>query len=111
YTPNLSVGVWVGFDDRRTLGDAESGARAALPIWIDFMKLALRELSVLPFEIPDGIEFVRVDPNTGLRATDNQGVVEIFEKGTEPKEDAPQRVDPTDFYQLDQLPDNFKDGL
>lgn len=108
YTPNLVVGVWVGFDDLRSLGETESGAHAALPIWIEFMTKALEQLPVVPFEIPDEILFVRVDPETGLLASDqsDQGTVEIFTKGTEPTEPAPPRIDPVDFYMLDQ----FQDG-
>jgi len=105
FTPNLAAGVWVGFDDLRPLGETESGAHAALPIWIDFMREALPQLPLLPFEIPDDILFVRVDPNTGLLAADqgDQGTVEIFAKGTEPTQPAPQRTIPTDFYRVDQI--------
>jgi len=104
YTPNLVVGVWVGFDDIRTLGDTESGAHAALPIWIDFMRDTLQNLPAEPFEIPDDIVFVRVDPETGLLAAGqgSQGTVEIFAKGTEPTEAAPVHLEPADFYKLDQ---------
>jgi penicillin-binding protein 1A len=103
YTPNLVVGVWVGFDDIRTLGETESGAHAALPIWVEFMREALKPLPVVPFEIPDDVLFVRVDPGTGLLPLD-QGEpanVEIFAKGTEPSDSAPQQIDPVDFYKLD----------
>lgn len=107
FTPNLVVGVWVGFDDIRTLGEKESGAHAALPIWTEFMHQALAQLPVMPFEIPDEIQFVRVDPATGLLLPDQggQGMVEIFAKGTEPTQTAPQRADPADFYQFDQVQD------
>ncbi|MGH7205305.1 MAG: penicillin-binding protein 1A [Nitrospiraceae bacterium] len=107
YTPNLAVGVWVGFDDIRTLGETESGAHAALPIWIEFMTEALKQLPVMPFEIPDDIQFVRVDPSTGLLTSDqgDRAVVELFSKGTEPTQSAPVRIDPTDFYKLDQVQD------
>ncbi|MGH7229064.1 MAG: penicillin-binding transpeptidase domain-containing protein, partial [Nitrospiraceae bacterium] len=107
YTPNLAVGVWVGFDDIRTLGETESGAHAALPIWIEFMTEALKQVQVMPFEIPDDIQFVRVDPSTGLLASDqgDRAVVELFSKGTEPTQSAPMRIDPTDFYKLDQVQD------
>ena len=107
YTPNLAVGVWVGFDDIRTLGETESGAHAALPIWIEFMTEALKKVQVMPFEIPDDIQFVRVDPSTGLLAADqgDRAVVELFSKGTEPTQSAPVRIDPTDFYKLDQVQD------
>src|SRR4029079_1087068 len=60
-TPNLVAGTFVGFDDRRSLGETESGAHAALPIWISFMKEALKSLPVVPFTIPEGITFVKVD--------------------------------------------------
>ena len=111
YTPNLALGVWVGFDDRRPLGNRESGANSALPIWIAFMKEALEQLPSMSFEIPDDVVYVRVDPATGLLPAEGgpSGTVEIFAKGTEPKETAPQRVDATEFYQLDtyqEIPDS-----
>ncbi|HXF92024.1 MAG TPA: PBP1A family penicillin-binding protein [Nitrospiraceae bacterium] len=106
-TPNLAAGTWVGFDDRRPLGETESGAHAALPIWINFMKEALKQLPVVPFTIPDDVVFVKVDPSTGLLTSDQgeQGTVELFAKGTEPTQVAPQRLDPTEFYKLDQIPE------
>lgn len=107
YTPNLVVGVWVGFDDLRTLGETESGAHAALPIWIDFMRQVLLQLPVMPFEIPENVVFARVDPETGLLSEDtDQGTVEIFAKGTEPTQPSPQRIDPARFYELDQTTDS-----
>ena len=104
-TPNLSVGTYVGFDDRRSLGETESGAHAALPIWVNFMKQALKQLPVVPFEIPEDIMFVKVDPSTGLLAEDagERSTVELFAKGTEPTQVAAPRIDPVDFYKLDQL--------
>jgi penicillin-binding protein 1A len=104
-TPNLVTGVYVGFDDRRSLGETESGAHAALPIWINFMREALKPLPVVPFAIPDGITFVKVDPATGLlnsEQEDQPGNVEIFTRGSEPTQAAQRRVDPIDFYKLDQ---------
>lgn len=103
--PNLVTGVFVGFDDRRSLGQKESGAHAALPIWINFMREALKPLPVVPFAIPDGVTFVKVDPSTGLLQADQddqQGYVEIFTKGNEPTQAAQRRLDPIDFYQMDQ---------
>lgn len=106
-TPNLAAGTWVGFDDRRPLGETESGAHASLPIWIDFMREALKQLPVVPFTIPDDVVFVKVDPSTGLLTSDlgEQGTVELFAKGTEPTQVAPHRLDPTEFYKLDQIPE------
>ncbi|HXH85461.1 MAG TPA: penicillin-binding transpeptidase domain-containing protein, partial [Nitrospira sp.] len=103
--PNLVTGVYVGFDDRRSLGETESGAHAALPIWINFMREALKTLPVVPFAIPEGITFVKVDPSTGLlnsEQEDQAGNVEIFTKGSEPTQSAQRRLDPMDFYKLDQ---------
>lgn len=107
-TPNLAVGSWVGFDDRRPLGETESGAHAALPIWVSFMKQALKQLPSVPFEIPDDIVFVKVDHNTGLLADDTSGErsgVELFAKGTEPTQTVAPRLDPADFYRQDALPE------
>jgi penicillin-binding protein 1A len=108
--PNLVTGVYVGFDDRRSLGESETGARAALPIWMGFMKEAFKQLPVMPFEIPDGVTFVKVDESTGLLESEQdgeeqRGVVELFAKGSEPTQAAHRRVDPTDFYKLDQIPE------
>ncbi|MBX3237041.1 MAG: PBP1A family penicillin-binding protein [Nitrospiraceae bacterium] len=107
-TPNLAAGTWVGFDDRRPLGETESGAHAALPIWIGFMREALKQLPVVPFEIPDGVMFVKVDPSTALLSDqdEQQGTVELFTKGTEPTKSVGPKLDPTDFYKLDQIPDS-----
>lgn len=107
-TPNLAVGSWVGFDDRRPLGETESGAHAALPIWVAFMKQALKQLPSVPFEIPDDIVFVKVDHNTGLLSDDTSGErsgVELFAKGTEPTQTVAPRLDPADFYRQDALPE------
>jgi penicillin-binding protein 1A len=105
-TPNLVTGVYVGFDDRRSLGETESGAHAALPIWISFMREALKQVPVVPFPIPDGVTFVKVDPATGLLESEQEGTsgtVELFAKGSEPTQASQRRLDPTDFYKLDQL--------
>ncbi|HEY7532089.1 MAG TPA: penicillin-binding transpeptidase domain-containing protein, partial [Nitrospiraceae bacterium] len=105
-TPNFVTGVFVGFDDRRSLGETESGAHAALPIWIDFMKEALKQVPVAPFPIPDGVMFVKVDPATGLLESEQEGTpgtVELFAKGSEPTQASQRRLDPTDFYKLDQI--------
>jgi hypothetical protein len=63
----------------------------------------------MPFEIPEDIRYVRVDPKSGLLAPEqsDHGVVEVFNKGTEPTETAPDIVDPADFYRLDQIPEAY----
>ena len=78
FTPELLTVVWVGFDDNQPLG--LSGAQAALPIWTEFMKRALAGRADVPFEAPEGITFVDIDPDTGklavarLPARDPRGV-------------------------------------
>lgn len=104
--PNLVAGIYVGFDDRRSLGETESGAHAALPIWINFMKEALKQVPVMAFTIPEGVTFVKVDPATGLLEGEQEGqasTVELFTKGSEPTQAAQRRLDPIDFYKLDQI--------
>ncbi len=103
--PNLVTGVWVGFDEIRTLGDKETGARAALPIWMIYMKTALESLPVMPFTMPDGIVAVRIDPATGLLAAEgsDQGTVEVYLKGTEPTTHAEMKSSPSQFFKFDQM--------
>src|ERR1051325_5899636 len=70
YSPNLVCAVWIGFDDNKQLG--LTGAEAALPAWVDFMKdaIAVRpDLGGEHFECPEGIKFVEIDSMTGLRST------------------------------------------
>ena len=64
-SPNLIVGTYVGFDTPRTLGRTETGASAALPVFIDFMKEALKDVPDVPFRIPSEAKLVRVDAKTG----------------------------------------------
>jgi penicillin-binding protein 1A len=106
--PNLVTGIYVGFDDRRSLGETESGAHAALPVWINFMQKALKPLPIVAFTIPEGISFVKVDPTTGLLEDGQEGeasTVELFVKGSEPTQTTQRRLDPIDFYKLDQTPE------
>jgi penicillin-binding protein 1A len=105
--PNLVAGIYVGFDDRRSLGETESGAHAALPIWTSFMQAVLKPLPVMAFTIPEGITFVKVDPSTGLLDGEEGQVstIELFTKGSEPTQSTQRRPDPVDFYKLDQIPE------
>lgn len=75
FSPDMVVGVYVGFDEPRTLGKVETGAQAALPIFYDFMKEALKNKPNLEFRVPKGIKFVRVNPKTGKPATLDDKVV------------------------------------
>jgi penicillin-binding protein 1A len=102
YAPNLAVGVWVGFDDRRSLGDREAGASVALPIWVAFMKEAFTQLPVQAFPIPDGIVFAKVDPGTGgLAAPHGTAKVEIFVRDTEPTAVSRPSTNVSRFRQID----------
>jgi penicillin-binding protein 1A len=87
FSPSITTGVWVGQDTFTTIGKGETGARAALPIWIEFMQKALLGRPVQYFDIPDDVIKVRIDPWTGLLATDDapNAVKALFKKGTEPK--------------------------
>lgn len=73
YTPDLAVGVWVGFDQKRSLGKRETGGRAAAPIWLDFMKRARPYLKRSSFETPEGIVFVPVS-HPGQTDDDDNGL-------------------------------------
>jgi penicillin-binding protein 1B len=86
FTPTLLTVVWVGFDENQPLG--LSGAQAALPIWTEFMIRALAGTPSIPFEAPEGISFVDIDPNTGQLAVPGCPRVlrEAFLAGTEPQQ-------------------------
>ena len=87
YTPNLVAGVWVGYDDQRSLGRRYTGSRAALPIWLDFMQKAHRDTAPIDFSAPHGVIFKTVDPRTGLLSTERcrNSLREAFLPGTEPR--------------------------
>jgi penicillin-binding protein 1A len=88
FTPSLLTSVWVGFDDRTSLGKNETGAGAALPIWVTFMQKALQEIPPESFTPPEGIVFVKVDLDTGLppREGSQTVVLEAFMDGAIPVE-------------------------
>ena len=88
FSPAIATGVWVGLDPGGTLGDRETGAKAALPIWIQFMKNAPATESPPYFDLPDNVIKLRMDPQTGMLAADGSknAVDALFIKGTEPKE-------------------------
>ena len=89
FTPELLAAVWVGFDERRVLGRGEEGARAALPLWVDFMTKALATTTISDFAQPAGIVVARIDPATGLLpAPGSDGIEEVFLDGTAPTDNA-----------------------
>jgi penicillin-binding protein 1B len=85
YTPELAVGVWVGFDDARSLG--LPGSRAALPIFARFMRNAIGEDGSGDFPVPRGVEVSEIDQETGLLGGPGcRGEPEVFLRGTAPEE-------------------------
>lgn len=77
---------WVGFDQPQTLGRAETGARVALPMWINYIGAVLKDVPETPFIQPKGMVTVRIDPETGLLAESNtpNAIFEIFRTGHAP---------------------------
>ncbi|HTB02794.1 MAG TPA: penicillin-binding protein 1A [Bradyrhizobium sp.] len=87
FSPDLVVGLYVGYDKPRSLGRTAQAGHTAAPIARDFMKLALADKPAVPFKIPAGIKLVRVDAKSGMRAGPGQtsGVIlEAFKPGTAP---------------------------
>lgn len=87
YSPELLSGVWVGYDERKIIAEYETGARAALPIWKNFMESSLSLYEKKEFEVPDKIVFVTIDAETGRIATrhSQHRLSQAFIEGTEPK--------------------------
>jgi len=94
FTPSLVAGVWVGFDQERSLGRHEVGGRAAAPIWLYFAEKALQGMPVEVFPVPEGIVFTKVDAKTGAPAkpASRGAIFECFLEGTTPAN--AQTVDP-----------------
>lgn len=86
YTPDLVVGVYIGFDKPRPMGREETGSRVAVPVFKEFMQTALKDKAAVPFRVPQGIRLVQVDRTDGTRAEagDEHVVWEAFLHGTEP---------------------------
>ena len=102
YTPELITGVWVGFDEERSLGENETGARAASPIWVAFMSKMLRDKPKKDFPVPEGIGFTKIDPKTGQISLGKEGILECFKEGTEPTAIDPSSLKTsTDFFKFD----------
>jgi membrane carboxypeptidase/penicillin-binding protein len=88
FSTDIAAGAWVGFDERRNLGKGETGGHAALPIWIDYMRVALADKPVREFPVPEGVSYARVDPSTGKLASDEttNSVLQAYPAGHEPTE-------------------------
>ena len=106
YTAGFTTGVWVGFDDDTPLGEGETGARAASPIWLGFMQTLLQDRPVEVFTVPEGVVFAKIDAETGLLAIaeSKETRFECFKEGTEPTtySSRPEAVDePESFFKSD----------
>jgi penicillin-binding protein 1A len=106
YAPSIVTGVWVGYDNSKaSLGDKETGARAALPIWINVMARALANKPAEDFAATDDVVFVKIDPESGLLAREGAAEVytDVFRRGTEPTQFADTvKKAKTNFFDLDQ---------
>ncbi len=96
YNPSLVTTVWVGMDDNSTLGQKETGGRAALPIWVKYMEKALKGIPILDFPVPKGIVLEEIDAETGYAATADTPpafrVMEAFKPGQNPISSQPRET-------------------
>ena len=87
FSPDIVVGIYVGYDKPRNLGKGATGGHLAAPIAKDFLKLALADKPAIPFRVPAGIKLIRVDAKSGMRAGPGEGgrtILEAFKPGTAP---------------------------
>ncbi|HEY0293437.1 MAG TPA: penicillin-binding protein 1A [Hansschlegelia sp.] len=86
FSPDLVVGVYIGYDKPRTMGQGETGGEVAAPVFTDFMKTALADKPATPFRVPPGIKLIRINPSNGMRASAGDGkvILEAFKPGTAP---------------------------
>lgn len=103
FTHQVATGVWVGFNQEKSIGKGEVGGRAALPIWLEYMKAAHEDLPATNIPIPDGIVFANIDPDTGLLAnTSSRSVIrQAFLEGTEPSGTRAKKEEETEFFKQD----------
>lgn len=103
FQPTLVAIAWVGFDQPKTLGRNETGGTAALPIWIDFMAVALKNAPEEPFNPPAGVMVMQVDPETGVRSAG--GISEYF------YQEFPAPDNAAETSGAEKLPDDAKNQL
>ena len=84
FTPDIAIGVYVGFDNPKSLGYKQTGSAVAVPIFKKFLEEANINSLKIPFRIPSGMSFVKINPNTGLVTKSDDGILEPFIKGSEP---------------------------
>ncbi len=87
FSPDLVVGIYIGYDKPRNLGRGGTGGHLAAPVAKDFLKLALADKPAVPFRVPAGIKLIRVDAKSGMRAgpgDSGRTILEAFKPGTAP---------------------------
>ena len=84
FSPDLAVGVFMGYDQPKSLGDSATAGQYAAPIFRDFMKIALKNKADVPFRVPAGIKLISVDASSGLRSNGGNTILEAFKPGTAP---------------------------
>ena len=84
YTPDIVVGIYVGFDKPKSLGYKQTGSSVAVPIFKKFSnKININAINI-PFRIPSGLSFVRINPKSGLPSNNKDSILEPYILGTEP---------------------------
>lgn len=103
YTPNIATGVWVGYDKERSIGRSEVGGKAALPIWLSYMKEAHTNLPVMSFEPPPKVKIVNIDTETGKLANSatKRVISQAYIEGTEPTAAESRSEETTDHLKQD----------
>ena len=98
FTAHVVTGVWVGYDNLKTIGRGETGARAALPIWLSYMKEAVKNFPDAEFVAPPGIAFASIDAQSGKLAPPNssRAIQEAFIEGTQPTGSTDGNGDPSE---------------
>ena len=87
FTPDLVIGVYVGYDQPKSLGYKQTGSSVAVPIFKNFAEKTQINKNKKPFRVPSGISFVRINPSTGKVSNDKDGINEPFILGSEPYSD------------------------
>ena len=103
YTPNIVVGVYIGYDQPKSLGFGGTGGMLAAPVFGDFFSTALKDEPDIPFEIPQGMSEIPINRKTGMRAQegDDDFIIEVFKPGT----------GPADTYQVIGNGSFFREGV
>ena len=86
YTPDLAVGVFLGYDQPRPMGRGGTGGQVAAPIFTEFLSMALKDKPPVEFRVPKGLQLIPINRRTGLRAVagGSDTILEAFKPGTAP---------------------------